>query len=114
MIPFYMDEHVPRAITNGLRLRGIDLLTVQEDDFSRKSDSELLDRATLLMRVLFTHDDDLLAEATERQRNGRKFCGVVYAHHMRVSIGQCVKDLEILSKHGDIEDVRNQIVFLPL
>ena len=114
MIPFYMDEHVPRAITNGLRLRGVDLLTVQEDDFSGKSDSELLDKATSLMRALFTHDDDLLAEATERQRSGREFCGVVYAHHMRVSIGQCVKDLEILSKHGNIEDVRNQVVFLPL
>ncbi|MCD6294312.1 MAG: DUF433 domain-containing protein [Deltaproteobacteria bacterium] len=28
--------------------------------------SALLDRATELGRVLFTHDDDLLAEATER------------------------------------------------
>jgi len=27
-------EHIPRAITLGLRLRGIDILTVQEDTFS--------------------------------------------------------------------------------
>lgn len=27
MIALYMDEHVPRAITIGLRLRGIDVLT---------------------------------------------------------------------------------------
>ncbi|MCZ6632842.1 MAG: DUF5615 family PIN-like protein [bacterium] len=27
----YMDEHVPRAITNALRDRGIDVLTTQED-----------------------------------------------------------------------------------
>jgi hypothetical protein len=45
MIPLYMDEHIPRAIANGLRLRGIDLLTAQEDNFSGRSDAELLDRA---------------------------------------------------------------------
>jgi hypothetical protein len=28
-LSFYMDEHVPKAITNGLRIRGIDVLTVQ-------------------------------------------------------------------------------------
>ncbi len=26
-IAFYMDEHVPRSITSGLRLRNIDILT---------------------------------------------------------------------------------------
>ncbi len=30
-LAFYMDEHVPRSITSGLRLRSIDVLTVQED-----------------------------------------------------------------------------------
>ncbi len=34
MIPVYMDEHVPKAITIGLRMRGIDVLTVQEDGLS--------------------------------------------------------------------------------
>lgn len=28
----YMDAHVPFAITAGLRLRGVDVLTAQEDD----------------------------------------------------------------------------------
>ena len=31
-IVFYMDEHIPRSITAGLRARGVDLLTVQEDN----------------------------------------------------------------------------------
>jgi hypothetical protein len=29
-IKFYMDEHVPRAVTEGLRRRGVDVLTTQE------------------------------------------------------------------------------------
>ena len=31
-VALYMDEHVHRAITVGLRLRGVDVLTAQEDD----------------------------------------------------------------------------------
>lgn len=109
-----MDEHVPRAITAGLRLKGIDVLTVQEDNSHSKSDPELLDRAVFLKRAIFTHDDDLLAEATKRQRTGVFFYGVIYAHHLKVSIGTCVKDIELISKFNDIEEMRNQVIFLPL
>jgi len=30
-IKLYMDHHVPRAITEGLRLRGVDVLTAEDD-----------------------------------------------------------------------------------
>ena len=63
-----MDVHVSAAIPEGLRLRGVDVLTAQEDGRRRLPDPELLDRATALGRVLFTQDDDLLREAAERQR----------------------------------------------
>ena len=51
---------VRRAITAGLRLRGIDVVTAQEDGASELPDPELLDRATALSGLLFTQDDDLL------------------------------------------------------
>lgn len=114
MIPLYMDEHVPRAITIGLRLRGIDVLTVQEDNFSGKSDPELLDRAMHLKRAIFTYDDDFLVEATKRQRSGRLFYGLIYARHLRISIGTCIKDLEFLAKSGEVDEIENQVIFLPL
>lgn len=31
MLALYMDHHVPRVITDGLRLRGIDVITAYED-----------------------------------------------------------------------------------
>lgn len=114
MVPLYMDEHIPRAVTIGLRLRGLDVLTVQEDGFSGKSDSELLNRAVFLKRAIFTHDDDLLVEAVQRQRSGTEFFGVIYAHPLRISIGICVKDLELLAKFAEIDDLKNQVIFLPL
>ncbi len=54
MIALYMNQHVPRAITLGLRLRGIDVLTAFEDNASTLDDPDLLDRATQLGRLLFT------------------------------------------------------------
>jgi hypothetical protein len=107
-----MDHHVPRAITNGLRLRGVDVLTAHEDGASELSDPALLDRAEELGRVIFTQDDDLLTEATQRQR--RSFSGVIYAHQLRISIGDCVRDLELVAKAGEPEDMIGQTLFLPL
>jgi len=113
-IAFYINQHVPRAITIGLRLRGVDVITAYEDGASEMDDSELLDRAGELECVLFTQDDDLLVEATKRQREGTPFRGVIYAHQLRVSIGTCVHDLEIIAKAGEPEDLMNRVQFLPL
>ena len=84
-LKLYMDEHVPSAITNGLRERGIDVRTVQDDDLLGESDPNLLDRATELGRVLFTRDTDFLEEAHRRQQEHIEFAGVVYAHQLQVS-----------------------------
>ena len=74
-----MDEHVPAAITRGLVMRGVDVLTAQLDDATLLADPGLLDRATNLGHVLFSQDADLLAEATKHQRSGATFGGVIYA-----------------------------------
>ncbi len=113
-VAFYMNHNVPRAVTQGLRLRGIDTLTALEDDSHRLSDPVLLDRATELDRVLFSMDRDLLVEATQRQRAGEDFAGVVYAHQERCSIGQCVDDLELLSKAIRPRELHGLVLYLPL
>ncbi len=113
-IRLYMDHNVPRAITNGLKLKGIDLITAYEDGSSQLDDSELLDRASELERVLFTRDYNLLQEATKRQRAGVPFYGIIFAHQLKISIGDCIRDLEIIAEAGDPEDLINQAQFLPL
>ena len=113
-LKLYMDHHVPRAITMGLRLRQVDVLTAYEDQAHEIADPDLLDRASSLGRVLFTQDDDLLAEATRRQQVEMAFGGVIYAHQQDVSIGQCVQDLELLAAAGTEADVTNRVIYLPL
>ena len=95
-VRLYMDVHVPRAITEGLRLRGVDVLSAQEDNAASLPDPALLDRTSALGRILFTQDRDLLDEAARRQRSGQEFAGLVYAHQLRVTIGQCLRDLEVI------------------
>ncbi len=113
-VGLYMDEHVPRAITVELRRRGVDVLTPQEDGTTGLPDPDLLDRATALGRVLFSQDDDLLEEAAGRQESGTPFAGVVYGHQLRVSIGACVRDLELIAKLARPAELRDRVEYLPL
>src|SRR5438067_13608424 len=113
-IKLYMDIHVRRAVTTGLRLRGVDVLTAQEDNAGEFDDLRLLDRATELGRVLFTQDDDLLKEAARRQETGEEFAGVIYGHQLNVTVGQCIEELELIAQATEPEEWANLVIYLPL
>ncbi len=109
-----MDENVNRAITVGLRQRGIDVLTAQEDGRAGAPDDEILSRSTELGRVLFSQDDDLLREAKQRQVEGVRFSGVIYSHQLRITIGECVRDLELVAEATQPQDLVDSVLHLPL
>lgn len=87
-VRLYIDVHVRRPVTTALRLRGVDVLTAQ--------------------------DDDLLQEATARQRRGVPFAGVIYAHQQNITVRRTIDDLELIAKACDLEQLENRVVFLPL
>ncbi len=109
-----MDVHVPRAVTTALRLRSIDVLTAQEDGAAQVADDRLLERAMELGRVLVSQDEDLLREGARRLREGEGFSGVVYAHQLRVTIGQMVEDLVLIATATSQEEWSGRIEYLPL
>ena len=113
-LSLYMDVQVPAAITAGLRRRGIDVLTSQEDGSDRWTDSRLLERSTELGRVLFSQDEDFLALATEWQRQQKPFGGVVYAHQMSAGIGTLVGDLELVLSCFAAAEMVDRVIYLPL
>lgn len=108
----YMDVHVPLPITRGLRRRGVDVLTAQQDQTTRLPDPKLLSRARELGRILFSQDEDLIAEAVSCQRKREPFATVIFARQLDLSIGRCVGDLETLVKAALPEDAQGQIIFL--
>lgn len=113
-VALYLDENVPRAVAVGLRLRGVDVITPEDDDRRGIADPALLDRATELGRPLFSQDRDLLAEARRRQREGTRFPGVLYAHQLHATIGDCVRDLHLISEMMEPDELANRVEFLPL
>jgi hypothetical protein len=113
-LALYMDENVAGQITKGLRKRGIDVLTVQEDGRGGCPDPIVLDRATELGRVMFSQDRDVPDEAEYRQKEGIHFSGVIYAHQLHISIGTCVRDLEIIAQVGMLKEFISRIQYLPL
>ena len=64
-IKFYLDEHIPNAVTQGLRRRGVDVLTVQEAGRSGLSDFEQLTFAFNQQRMMITMDSDFLNLASQ-------------------------------------------------
>lgn len=113
-IALYMDEHIHKSITTGLRQRGVDVLTVQEDNHTGTPDRIILDRATKLGRVIFTQDDDFPVIAHHRQTEGIYFSGVIYAHQQNVTVGDCIRDLEMITQVCELEDFCNYVQYLPL
>jgi hypothetical protein len=109
ILSFYMDVNIPAAITEALRRSGVDVLTSQEDGTREASDEELLNRSTALGRVLFSQDDDLLRIADEWQAAFKNFAGLVYAHQRGLSLGHCVKDLDLIAKCCSLSELKSQI-----
>jgi len=92
----------------------VDVLTARADGTTEFEDPDLLDRAIALGRVLLTQDEDLLIEGVRRQRSGVPFAGIVYAHQLRETIGQCIDDLELIAKVYEPTEMANRIEHPPL
>ena len=114
MIDLYMDENVQVAITEGLRRRRIDVLSVQEDGLGGADDASVFNRANLLGRVLFSRDSDMIVAAIRCQKYNQPFTGLIYARQNILSNSRCIIDLEFLALAGESSDFTNQICYLPL
>jgi len=112
-VSFYMDVHVPHAITEQLRRRGVDVVTAIEDDCAELPDDRLLDQASNLGRVLFTQDIRFKSLAEDWQRQGRPFGGLLFGHQLGGTIGQFVKDLQLIAETSETEEWCNEIEYLP-
>ncbi len=113
-VALYMDVHVKRAVSDGLRRRGVDVLTAQEDGKPHLDDPDLLDHASSVGRAIFSQDHDLLREAAKRQDSGIPFAGVIYAHQLNITVGQTINDLQLIAEVYEPEDIENRVEYLPL
>jgi len=110
----YLDHHVNDAVEQGLSHRGIDILRAVDDGFEQQSDEAILARASQLNRIIFTQDRDFLELAADWQRTGREFVGIIYAHQLQITIGQAIRELEMVCRVLAPDEIKNRVVRLPL
>lgn len=113
-LAFYFDHHVPVSIAEGLRERGVDVLTTSADNSGDWSDEAILQRATDLGRIVFTQDMDFLRIAREWNDGRRDFTGIVFAHQLSITIGQAIRELELIAMCMEPDDMKNRVEYLPL
>ncbi len=112
-IALYMDVHVPQAITEQLRRRGIDVLTAFDDGTQQLPDDRLLVRVTELKRILFNQDIRFRVLAETWQTEGKNFSGLIFGHQLGGTIGQFVKDLELFAKASEPDEWVNSVEYIP-
>ena len=105
-ICWYMDEHVPPAVTAALRRNGIDVATVQELNLTGAEDIDHVRNALKQGRAIFTQDADFLRIAV----SGEPHAGIVYAHQ-HTHIGAIVSGLLLISEVYTAEDMSNRIEY---
>ena len=106
-VQFYTDEHVPRAVVDGLRYHGADVLTTPEAGMMGQDDSEHLALALRESRVLYTQDDDFLTLAAL----GVPHAGIAYLRQGE-PIGRAVRGLLAIYRGVSAEGMVNQLRFL--
>jgi hypothetical protein len=103
-----MDQHIPRPVTNGLRRRGIGVLTAQETARCGLSDSEQLQFATAEVRVVVTFDSDYIA----LHQSGVAHAGIAWCPQLKYGIGQLIQALLLIHGAMDRDGMRNHVEYL--
>ena len=104
---FYTDEQVPKAVVDGLRRRGVDVLSTHEAEMLGASDVEQLALASEQGRVILTQDDDFL----RLHAKGQNHCGIVYARQP-TPIGDMIRGLMLIVQVLDAKEMQDHVEFL--
>ena len=83
------------------------------DGRSEEVDPFLLERATELERMFYTHDRDFMIEGARRNREGISFYGVVYSHQS-ANVGRCIESLEIIAHATGNEEMMSTVTYIHL
>ena len=106
-IEFYADENVPGAVIQGIRRRGISVLSTPEAGMLGASDAEHFALATSRRLVILTQDDDFLKIAVRAESHR----GIVYAAQ-GTSIGTIVSGAVLIAENLDAADMVDHVEYL--
>ena len=102
------DEHVRFDVINGLRVQGIDIVSVQELDLRGKPDPEILFAAQQVGRIVYTSDTDFV----RLSNSGVPHLGVFFHHIRKYSPSAAINVVSLACQVLSQDEMANRVEFL--
>jgi predicted nuclease of predicted toxin-antitoxin system len=107
-VSFHLDEHIPPAVADALRSRGIDITTTADAGMVGTSDREHLAFAASAGRVVITQDVDFLRLHAE----GTPHAGIAFWRQQTRTIGEVLRRLLLIHAAMSPDDMKNRVEYL--
>ncbi len=107
-IQFFMDQHIPLPVSEGLVRHGIDVLTAQDTGRCGLPDSDQLTFATTKNRVMVTFDSDFLS----LHHAGVKHAGIAWCQEQKYGVGGLIQALLLVHGVLDRNSMRDHVEYL--
>lgn len=104
---FYSDEQISKAVINGLRQRGVDVLTTPEAAKMGSTDLEHLIYARDNQRVIITQDADFLRLHAKEIDHA----GIVYSP-TQTPPGDVIRGIILICEVLSVDEMKNHIEFI--
>jgi hypothetical protein len=107
-IRYFADQHLPQPIVEGLRRRGIEILTAWDAGRCGLPDPDQLAFAASQRRILVTFDVDFLA----LHQSGTPHAGIAWCPATKYSIGELIQMLVLLHAAVTPDEMQNHVEHL--
>jgi hypothetical protein len=116
MLRFLTDEDFDGRLTSALlaRVPGLDLVRTQDTGLMHTPDPDILARAAGEGRIMLTHDRNTMTGfASTRVNAGQPMPGL-FVVDRQAPFGQILDDLEAMAGASELDEWRDQIIFVPM
>jgi hypothetical protein len=116
MLRILTDEDFDGRLTSALlaRVPGLDLVRVQDVGLMHTPDPDILAWAAEEGRIVLTHDRNTMTGFASARVNAAQPMPGVFVVDQQASLGRSLNDLEAMAAASEMEEWRDQIIFVPL
>jgi hypothetical protein len=116
MLRFLTGEDFDGRLANALlaRVPGLDLVRVQDVGLMHTPDPDILAWAAAEGRIVLTHDRNTMTGFAKNRVNAGQPMPGLFVVDRPVSLGRILNDLEAMAAASEMDEWRDQIVFVPL
>src|SRR4051812_19763510 len=111
MLAAMADEHIDAAVVEGLKNRGVDVVSVAERALRQTDDEIILQAAIAEQRVIITCDTDFARLHSEWMTMGINHSGIIL-WRAKLRIGEAIRSIWRILSNTSAEDAINMLAYL--